>query len=260
MVPTRVMPCLLLKGRGLVKTIAFKDPRYVGDPRNAVRIFNEREVDELVLLDISATPENAPPQFELIREIVSEAFMPIAYGGGIRSMEAAERILALGVEKVVVSSYAVQNPEFIREAARAFGSQSVVVCLDVRKRLLGGYEVYTHQAAKRSRMEPVAWAKRVEQLGAGELVVQSVDRDGTMAGYDLELTRAVAGAVGVPVIACGGAGQNDDFRKAVLEGGASAVAAGSLFVFHGKHRAVLISYPEPSAIKTLFAVPLRNAE
>lgn len=253
MVPVRVMPCLLLKGQGLVKTVRFKDPTYVGDPRNAVRIFNEKEVDELVILDILATPEGRRPRFDLIEEIVSEAFMPVAYGGGIRDIEDAARVLALGVEKVVLCTRAVEAPSFLREAAERFGSQSVVACLDVKKRLLGGYEVYTRGGRKGSGRDPVAAARLMEEMGAGEIVIQSVDRDGTQSGYDLELVRQVAGAVNIPVVAAGGAGKVEDFRRAVREAGASAVAAGSLFVFKGKHRAVLITYPEPAVLEALFS-------
>lgn len=252
MVPTRVIPCLLLKGSGLVKTIKFKDPKYLGDPRNVVKIFNDKEVDELVILDIMATPENRGPHFDLIREIVSEAFMPVAYGGGIRDLDTAKEVLALGVEKIVVNSYAAQNPEFIRQAADVFGSQSVVVCMDVKKSLFGKYEVFTQSARKSTRKNPVAFASEIAAMGAGEIIVNSIDRDGTMQGYDLELIKSVASTVDVPVVACGGAGKVEDFRAAVREGGASAVAAGSMFVFHGRHRAVLISYPTQNTLKQVF--------
>ncbi len=252
MIAARVIPCLLLSGRGLVKTVRFRDPKYVGDPRNAVKIFNEKEVDELVILDILATPEGRRPQFELIREIVSEAFMPVAYGGGIRSVEDARAMLQLGVEKVIVNAAAVETPALVGAAAREFGSQSVVVCIDAKKSLFGRHEVHTHGGRRNAKLAPAAFAREMEDQGAGELVVHSIDRDGTMAGYDLELVRAVASAVRIPVIACGGAGRLDDLRAAVQEGGASAVAAGSLFVFHGKHRAVLISYPTQDALSALF--------
>lgn len=243
MLATRIIPCLLLSGLGLVKTVKFQDPKYVGDPRNAVKIFNEKEVDELVILDIKATLEGTRPRFELIREIVSEAFMPVAYGGGIRSVEDARSMLQLGVEKVVMNTAAVENPSLVRLAAKEFGSQSVVVCMDVRRSRSGRYELYTHGGRKNAKLDPVAFAHRMEESGAGEIMVNSIDRDGTMAGYDLELIRSVTGAVRLPVIACGGAGNLEDLRCAVSKGGASAVAAGSLFVFHGKHKAVLINYP-----------------
>jgi cyclase len=248
----RVIPFLLLKGRGLVKTVRFKAPTYIGDPRNAVRIFNEKEVDELALLDIAATPEGRGPQFDLVREIVSEAFMPVAYGGGIRSVEDVQALFSLGVEKVVVATAAVEDPDFVARAASAFGSQSIVVCLDVKQTISGGFEVFTHGGRRATRQDPVALARRMEELGAGELVVNAIDRDGTLMGYDLELIHEVASAVRVPVIACGGAGKLEDFQLAVREGGASAVAAGSLFVFHGKHRAVLINYPAYNVLSALF--------
>lgn len=253
MIATRVIPILLLKGEGLVKTVRFRDPMYVGDPRNVVKIFNEKEVDELVVLDIKATTEGYRPRLELIREIVSEAFMPVAYGGGIRTLVDAQEVLALGVEKIVLNSYAVENPSFVREASMSLGAQSVVVCLDVKKGLFGKYEVYSHGGGRRGKSDPVTFARTMEQMGAGELIVNSIDRDGTMTGYDLELVKAVAGAVMVPVIACGGAGTIEDFGKAVAEAGASAVAAGSMFVFHGRHRAVLVSYPDQKVLKRIFS-------
>jgi imidazole glycerol-phosphate synthase subunit HisF len=252
MIMPRVLPCLLLRGLGLVKTVKFRDPTYLGDPRNVVRIFNEREVDELVLLDISATPENHPPNFELIREIVSEAFMPVAYGGGIRNVEDAQRILALGVEKIVVNTYGIEDPTFVGRAAQLFGSQSVVVCMDVKRDLWGRQAVYSQGGRKRSRFTPVAFAQEMEAMGAGELVVNSIDRDGTMQGYDIDLIKSVTEKVKVPVIACGGAGNLDDCVRAIREGGASAVAAGSIFVFYGEHRAVLISYPTQDTLRSLF--------
>lgn len=253
MIPTRVMPCLLLKGRGLVKTVRFKDPTYVGDPRNAVKIFNEKEVDELIVLDIEAARTGSRPQFELIREIVSEAFMPVAYGGGIRTLDDARALLALGIEKVVVCSHAARHPEFIGQLAGEVGSQSVVVCLDVKRGLLGGYDVHVDGGRTAMRTDPVRFAAAAAEAGAGELVVNSIDRDGAMSGYDTKLLAAVTRAVRVPVIACGGAGRLEHFGEAVKDGGASAVAAGSLFVFHGRHRAVLISYPDQAALKRVFA-------
>jgi cyclase len=249
----RVLPCLLLRGSGLVKTVRFKNPTYIGDPRNAVRIFNEREVDELVLFDITASVAGGPPQFQLIEEIVSEAFMPVAYGGGLRTIDDARKVLALGVEKVIFCTAAIENPALIEETARVFGSQSVLVCIDVGTTLFGRREVYTHGGRKRARTDPVQCARQMESAGAGELIVNSIDRDGTMSGFDIELIRSVAGAVRVPVIACGGAGTLHDLREATTAGGASAVAAGSFFVFHGKHRAVLINYPEPQTLAELFS-------
>ncbi len=254
MIPTRVIPCLLLRGSGLVKTTRFKSPVYLGDPCNTVRIFNDKEVDELVIYDITATPEHRAPRFEVVREIVNEAFMPVGYGGGLRTVEECRQMLALGVEKVIINSHAAERPAFISELADRFGSQSVVVAIDVKKGLLGGYEVMTEGGARKTRQSPVAYAQRMAEAGAGELIVNAIDRDGTMAGYDVPLVRSVADAVTVPVIASGGAGSVDDMAEVVRDGHASAVAAGSFFVFHGRHRAVLISYPSPDELRTKLPV------
>lgn len=249
----RVLPCLTLRSGGLVKTTRFGDPRYIGDPRNAVRIFNEKAVDELVLLDIFATVEDRGPQFDLIREVVSEAFMPVAYGGGIRTIEDVRAIFKCGVEKVVLGKQAFASPDLVPEIARQFGSQSLVVCVDVKKGLFGSYSVMVGGGRQSTGQDPVSYARNAERLGAGEILLNAIDRDGTMEGYDLPLIRAVSSAVGIPVIACGGAGKPEDFGSAVKAGGASAVAAGSLFVFHGRHRAVLISYPSSAEIRRIFA-------
>jgi imidazole glycerol-phosphate synthase subunit HisF len=243
MLRTRVIPCLLLRGEGLVKTTRFKDPRYVGDPINAIRIFNEKEVDELVLLDIGASRDGRGPAFAAIRDFASECFMPVAYGGGIRSVEDARDVLALGIEKIILNNMAIRHPELVADLAREFGSQAVVVSIDARKKLIGGYEVMGLGGTVGTGIKPVEHACRVVELGAGEILLTSIDRDGTESGYDLALIGSVAQAVTVPVIACGGAGTLEHFRAAVVDGHASAVAAGSMFVFHGKHRAVLISYP-----------------
>ncbi|CAB1063927.1 Imidazole glycerol phosphate synthase cyclase subunit [Olavius sp. associated proteobacterium Delta 1] len=243
MLKTRVIPCLLLKNDGLVKTVKFKAPTYLGDPINIVKIFNEKEVDELVFLDITATLENRKPPFKKLSEIASECFMPVGYGGGIRSLDDIREILALGIEKVIINSYASENPNFIENASKLFGSQSIVVSIDVKKDYFGKYKVVTHSCIKRTKADPVKYAIDMQDMGAGEILLNSVDRDGMMKGYDIELIRTVSKAVTVPVIACGGAGKIDDFKEAVRNGGASAVAAGSFFVFQGRHRAVLISYP-----------------
>lgn len=251
MLTTRVIPCLLLKGKGLVKTVQFGDPRYVGDPINAIRIFNEKEVDELVLLDIQATANGASPQEKLIREIASECFMPLCYGGGIRSLDQAKRIFSLGVEKIAINTYAVEDPNFISSAAEWFGSQSVIVGIDAKRRTNGKYEVFTHGGKLATGLDVAEHARRMEEMGCGEIFLNSIDRDGTQQGYDIDLVKQVSNAVSVPVIACGGAGKLSHFADAVKLGDASAVAAGSLFVFHGKHRAVLISYPPVSELEVL---------
>ena len=252
MLSIRVIPCLLLKGTGLVKTIKFKDPKYVGDPRNAVKIFNENEVDELLLLDIDATPLNIEPNYELIGEIVSEAFMPVAYGGGITNYEQAKTLLSLGVEKVVIAAMAVQDPSFIRNLANSIGSQSVVVCIDVRKTILGGHEVYVINGRTRAGITAEVHASRVVEMGAGYIVINSIDRDGTMSGYDVPLLNKIRDVVKVPIVALGGAAKLEDIREAVEEGGASAIAAGSMFIFRGKQRAVLISYPKATDLQAAF--------
>jgi cyclase len=249
MLKTRVMPCLLLRGWGLVKTVRFKSPSYVGDPINTVRIFNEKEVDELILLDIGATPEGRRPPFEAIEEIASECFMPVAYGGGLRTLEDVKTVLGLGVEKVAINSYAAENPIFLREAADTFGSQAIIASIDVKRQLFGGYRVYVQGGRKATRHHPVDYARRMEQHGCGEILLTSIDRDGTFEGYDLDLIRLVAREVSVPVIASGGAGSVGDFGRAVKEGGASAAAAGSLVVYQGRNRAVLINFPTRAELR-----------
>lgn len=240
----RVIPCLLLRGNGLVKTRKFRDPVYVGDPVNAVRIFSEKEADEIVILDIDASREGREPNYELIAEIAGEAFMPVAYGGGVRTLEQMRRLIRSGVEKVVVNSAAVESPSVLSEGAAVFGSQAIVGGVDVKRTLLGGYRVVTKSGTVEARISLDEHLARLVAAGAGEIFLNSVDRDGTMSGYDLALIRQVSTRVAVPVVACGGAGTLEHLSQAIREGGASGVAAGSLFVFHGKHRAVLINYPK----------------
>lgn len=242
MLTRRLIPCLLLQNEGLVKTVKFKQARYVGDPVNAVRIFNELEVDELLFLDIAATVDSRDPSEALVREISSECFMPLAYGGGIRDVGTVERLLRAGAEKVVIGTCAVHEPDVVREAARAFGSQSIVVSIDVRQTLLGQYRVHVRSGRENTGLDPLEHARMMEQCGAGELMINSIDRDGTMKGYDLALVTRLSQSVAVPVIASGGAGSLQDFADA-FRAGASAAAAGSFFVFHGARRAVLINYP-----------------
>lgn len=253
MLPPRIVVCLLLRNHGLVKTVRFSNAAYIGDPINAVHIFNEKEVDELVFLDITATRERRGPPFELLERITTECFMPLCYGGGVRSIADVKKLVSMGVEKIAINSYAVERPSFIREAADVCGSSSVIASIDVRKTLLGGYRVVTHGGTQKTGLDPIACATEMERQGAGEIILTSVDRDGTMSGYDLELVRRVSTAVNIPVVACGGAGSLADLRAAVVEGGASAAAAGSMFVFHGRHRAVLITYPARSEIRKLFS-------
>lgn len=251
MLRSRVMPCLLLKNSRLVKTIKFKTPNYVGDPVNAVKIYNDKEVDELVILDISATVENRKPPFKIIAEIVDECFMPFAYGGGITSIEEVRELFRLGVEKVVISSYAIKNPSFIQNVSEFFGKQSIVVAIDVKKNFFNKYEVFTHNGQRSTKFEPVELAELMEEMGAGEIFLNSIDQDGTMTGYDVDLISKVASAVRIPVIACGGAGCINDLKEAIQKGGASAVAIGSMAVYQGRNRAVLINFPKPDEIKNL---------
>jgi cyclase len=253
MLRARFIPTLLLRGRGLYKTVKFKNETYVGDPINAVRIFNDKAVDELILLDIGATRSGSGPNFDLIGDIASEAFIPVCYGGGVDRLEHFEKLFRLGIEKVAVNAAATGSMNLVSEAARIFGSQSIVVGTDVRKTLFGRYERYTHAATVGAKVSAVEAARQAEAAGAGELLLCSVDRDGTMAGYDLPLVRSVCDAVRVPVIACGGAGSTIDMARVIREAGAASAAAGSLFVFQGKHRAVLITYPDEQEIARAFA-------
>jgi len=250
MLAARVIPCLLLKDQGLVKTVRFNKPIYVGDPINAVRIFNEKEVDELIFLDITATTENRKPNFQLISDIASESFMPFSYGGGIRDFEDVEKLFTLGVEKIVLNSVVNIRPEFIRTVSSLYGSQSVVVSMDVKKNIFGQYERYFHGGRKKTKGNIVDLAREAEQLGAGEIFLNSIDRDGTRLGFELDVIARVSHAVSIPLVACGGAGCNEDFVAAV-RAGASGVAAGSMFVFHGKHNAVLITYPSKEELDNI---------
>ncbi|MEG7524102.1 MAG: AglZ/HisF2 family acetamidino modification protein [Chromatiales bacterium] len=243
MLRTRVIPCLLLQGNGLVKTVRFKSPTYVGDPINAVRIFNEKEVDELILLDIDASRKQRPPNFQLISEIASECFMPLAYGGGVSNIEQIGQLFRLGVEKVSLNTAAFSNPKLVREASSRYGNQSITVTIDVKKGLFGKPGAYYYGGTKKSGYTPVDAALKMEDQGAGELLVNSINRDGTFSGYDLETLAEISSSVEIPVIALGGAARIEHFSEAITQGHADAVAAGSMFVFHGKHRAVLISYP-----------------
>lgn len=250
MLQKRVIPCLSLKGRGLVKTHKFDSPKYVGDPINAVKIFNDKEVDELFFLDITATQESRGPSFEVLTEIASECFMPICYGGGVRSFSEIEKIFSLGIEKVSLNSVLADRPELLTEAAKVYGVQALVASVDIKKNFWGSVQVVTQSGTRVVSKDPVSYVKSLVDRGAGEVLLQSVDRDGSFSGYDLEWIEKVSKAVSVPVVALGGARGLEDFRNA-LEAGASAVAAGSFFVFHGPHKAVLISYPAPEDLRSL---------
>lgn len=249
MLQTRVIPCLLLLNDGLVKTIKFKNPKYVGDPINAIKIFNEKEVDELVFLDISATNENRIPRYDFITKIASECFMPLSYGGGIKSIDQIKTILNLGVEKVIINSQAILNPNFIRQAAENFGSSTIVVSIDYKTNLLGKNYVYICSGKKATNIEPLKHALQMQEMGAGEVILNSIDRDGTMKGYDLNIMKTITEKLDIPLVALGGAGSVNHFSEAIQQAGASAVAAGSFFVFHGPHRAVLITYPQVNELE-----------
>jgi cyclase len=248
MLRPRIIPCLLIHQGGLVKTQCFKDPKYVGDPINAVRIFNEKEADELMVLDIDATVNKVAPDFGLIAKLAAECRMPLCYGGGVTTAGQAARIVDLGVEKVAVSAAAIASPNLLTEMAAAVGRQSVVAVLDVRKcpgLFAKGYEVCTHNSKVVHKLDPVVFAKQLQDAGAGEIVINSVDRDGLMQGYDLELAAHIKHALKVPVTFLGGAGALDHMDELITKLGVVGAAAGSLFVFKGKYRAVLINYPTP---------------
>ena len=247
----RVIPVLLLRNKGLVKTIKFKDPTYIGDPINAIRIFNEKEVDEMIFLDILASKEGKQPNLDLLKDIAGECFMPLCYGGGVNNVELIREILNVGVEKVAINTQAIIQPDLISKASKAFGRSTIVVSIDVKKGLFGNYRVYINGGLEKTKYDPVELACEMEGLGAGELLINSIDNDGEMQGYDLTLISKVARSVNIPVIAAGGAGSLLHLKDAISVN-ASAVAAGSLFVFHGKHRAVLINYPSMTELKTVY--------
>ncbi len=252
MLKHRVIPSLLLNGTGLVKTKQFKHGVYIGDPINAVRIFNEKEVDELVLLDIRASVEGRGPNFSLLEAIASECFMPLSYGGGVSSINQIRNLLRLGIEKIILNTALHKDPSFVLEATSIFGSQAITASIDVRRSFFGRRKVMILGGNKSTGLEPLQAALRAENLGVGEILLTSIDREGTMNGYDIELLVSVTDAVNIPVIASGGAGCLEHFANAVKDGRASAVCAGSMFVFYGQHRAVLISYPKYDSLKNLF--------
>lgn len=252
MLRPRIIPALLIQKGSLVKTVRFGAPKYVGDPINAVRIFNEKEVDEIIVVDIDATTQNREPNYALIKNLAAECRMPLCYGGGVKTVEQFQRLVTLGVEKVAVSSAALENPQLIHDAAIRVGSQSVVVVMDVR-RVANAYVLCSHNATKTSRSTPTEIARQAESLGAGEIVINNVDRDGTMTGYDRGLISAVRDVTTLPMTALGGAGSLADIAALVKQFGIIGAAAGSLFVFKGVYRAVLITYPSRSEKDALFA-------
>lgn len=261
MLRSRIIPCLLVSNRGLVKTVRFGTPKYVGDPINAVRIFNEKEVDELVILDIDATLKGVEPDYDMIRAVAAECRMPLCYGGGVKTLQHALKIIRMGVEKVALSSMAVDNPAGVAAIAKYVGRQSVVAILDVKRDpLTGKYEVWTHNATRNSHKDPVAFATQLAELGAGEITINSIDREGMMNGYDMELAAAVLSAVSVPTTILGGAGSLDDIELLIRRFGIIGAAAGSLFVFKGKYRAVLINYPNRMLKEAVCAGAMEKAD
>lgn len=252
MLRPRITPCLLVHEGGLVKTVGFKDPKYVGDPINAVKIFNEKGSDELIVVDIDASVTGAEPDYRAIENMATECRMPLCYGGGVRSAEQAKRIIGLGVEKVSISAAAVERPELVSEIAEAVGRQSVVVVIDAKKKMFGGYEVWTHNATRSAKLDALEFAARVAGLGAGEIVMNSIDLDGRMTGYDLDLARRLRASVDIPMTVLGGAGSLDHMAALFEACGTVGAAAGSLFVFKGQFRAVLINYPNPGQKDGLF--------
>ena len=248
----RIIPVLLLGKNGLVKTVNFNTPKYVGDPINAVKIFNEKEVDEIIILDIEATTNNYSPNFERIKNIVSEAFVPLGYGGGITQLDEVKKLFYVGLEKVIINSGIYTNPKIIEESVKIFGSQSIVGVLDIRKNFWGKYETFINGGKLNINQDPFERAKLMEKMGIGELFINCINLDGTMKGYDLNLLKKISENISIPVIICGGAGENLHFKQA-FEKGATAAAAGSKFVFYGKHKAVLINYPSKQEIKELVA-------
>jgi len=239
----RIIPVLLLKSLALVKSVRFEKHRYIGDPINAVRIFNDLKADELVFLDVEASQKNRLISLDFVRDVGEEANMPFAVGGGIKTTEDIKAILNAGAEKVVISTYAAQNPDFIKEASDFFGSSTIVVCIDVKNKLLKGRRTWILSGSKSTAFNPVEFAQLMEKNGAGELIIQSIERDGAMEGYDIELVKSVSTAVGVPVVALGGAGSKEDLMEAYRIGHANALAAGSLFIYQSRNRGVLINYP-----------------
>ena len=249
----RIIPCLLIKNKGLVKTVNFDKPKYIGDPINAVKIFNEKEVDELIVLDIDASVDKRQPDYNMIQNLAEECRMPLCYGGGVKSVEQIEKIIGLGVEKVAISSAAVDNPNIIKQASQCVGNQSLVVILDIKKRLFGkNYNIWINNGSKNTRKDPVSFVNELEKLGAGEIVINSIDNDGTMNGYDFVLIQKLMSLLSVPTTVLGGAGSLEDIGNLINKFGLLGAAAGSLFVFKGAYRAVLINYPNKAEKEAIF--------
>lgn len=244
MLRPRIIPCLLVQDKGLVKTVNFKNPKYIGDPINAVRIFNEKEVDELIVLDIDATADNREPDYKMIENLASECRMPLCYGGGVKTVEQAQKIFRLGVEKIALSSAAIHDIELVKKIGEIVGTQSVVIVVDVKKSFFGSYDIYTHNGHKKAKKNLIDFAKELEEIGIGEIIINSIDNDGMMKGYDLTLIEKIRNAVSIPMTVIGGAGSLKDIGQLFNKFGIIGAAAGSFFVFKGIYKAVLISYPK----------------
>lgn len=249
MLQTRVIPALLLNGSSLVKTIKFRKPNYIGDPINTVRIFNELEVDELIFLDINASISNQTPNFEVLKDIAKECFMPLGYGGGITNFEMVQRIFSIGFEKVVLNTVTHDNPNLITQIAEHFGNQAVIVSVDVKKNLWGRYEVWCEGGRRNTKKDPVEWALEIENLGAGEILLTSIDKEGTWSGFDNQLIKRVSDQVSIPVIANGGAGSIEHIVSVVKQGNANAVALGSMVVYQKEGMGVLINFPDQQILE-----------
>lgn len=252
MLRPRIIPSLLIQDNGLVKTVNFKNPKYVGDPINAVKIFNEKAVDELAIFDIDATVRGQEPNYSLIERIANQSRMPLCYGGGVKTVEQAQRIFSLGIEKIALSSSVIHNPNLITQIAERVGSQSVIVVLDVKKKLFGGYEIYTHNGKKSTGLNPFKFIEEAQKLGAGEIVINSIDQDGIMKGYDMSLIDRARNSTSLPMTVLGGAGSLDDIQAVIKRHNIIGVAAGSLFVFKGVYKAVLINYPSKEEKEKLY--------
>lgn len=253
MLRTRIIPSLLLRNESLVKTFQFGKFTYIGDPCNTVRIFNELEVDELLFLDITATREGRAPNLRVLADIANECFMPLGYGGGVRSVDDAKAVFDIGFEKVAINSHSIENPELIRQLSLQYGSQAVIASIDVKKDIWGRFRVFSHGGTRNSGLDPKEWAVRLEAIGAGEILLTSIDREGTWEGFDLDLVKSVTDAVNVPVIAHGGAGRVDHIGQVVKQAGASAVALGSMVVFQKKGMGVLVNFPDEAQLKKALA-------
>jgi len=251
MLRTRVIPCLQLIDHSLVKTVKFGSYGYIGDPINTVRIFNELEVDELLFLDIRATVQNRGPNLNILEEIASECFMPLSFGGGLRDFNLVKRIFSIGFEKVILNSFAIENPEFVSKVAEHFGNQAVIGSIDIKKTLFGKYQVYSKDGTEKTKLDPVEWAQKLEDLGVGELLITSMDRDGTWEGFDIEITKRISETISIPLIANGGAGSMKHIGEVVKKGGADAISLGSMVVYQKKGMGVMVNFPDKQEIKAV---------